>query len=111
VTNAATTQTPEYASAPMASTPSTVTYVCTNVFTPLTRAKVAVLLMTILVRGLKFQMLCLKVSDKVADAGLNAVLLASAREGAEVAAGVKMNDFAATPKARVIGKRDIRVAE
>jgi predicted protein tyrosine phosphatase len=67
--------------------------------------------MTVLVRGLKLQTLYQKVSDNVAVAGLNAVSLASSREGAAAAAGVKMNDFAATPNKRVIGKSDTSVAE
>ncbi len=55
-------------------------------------------------------MLYRKVSTKVADAGLNVVLLASPLDGAAAAAGMKINELAATPRTSVRGKRLIIVA-
>ena len=89
----------------MASTPSTVKNVCTNVLVPTISIKVAVLLMTILDLVVKPQTLYQNVSASVADAGLKAASLASDADGAEAAAGVKINDLAATPSRRVRGNR------
>lgn len=78
-----------------------------NVLTPVTSISVAVLLITTLALELNPHVLCQNVSPSVAVAGLNAAPFASAMEGAEVTAGVKMNDFAARPRMRVTGRMPI----
>jgi len=83
--------------------------VCTNVFVPTISIKVAVLLTIIFVLTSKPQTLRQKVSVRVAVAGLKADDLASAKDGAEAAAGVKINDLEASPRRSVRGNRVIGV--
>lgn len=107
---AATAHTPEYTSAPVASTPRTVTNVWTKVFTPLTTTTASVRLITTFVRALYPQTLYQKVSASVAVTGSNAAALASARDGVAAAAGVNMKVFVASPRTRVSGSRVMGVA-
>lgn len=110
VTTAAAAHTPEYAKAPIASTPL-ILYVCTKVLTPLTKAKVAVLLITVLVLVLYPQTLYQNVSVNVAVAGSKDAFLASSSDGFAATDGVNMSDFAAKPRIKVIGNKVSGVAE
>ncbi len=69
------------------------------------RAKV--LKITILVFLSNPHTLCQNVSANVAVPGLNSFLFASAVDGAEATAGVKMNDLAANPSRSVVGSNEI----
>lgn len=61
-------------------------------------------MITSLVFALNPHALCQNVSASVAVAGLNAVSFASREEGADVTAGVKMNERTAIPNTIVAGK-------